>query len=232
MNTMIDIGKQISYWRDGSLEDWDVARELVGNKRIRHGMFFVHLAIEKILKAHVCRVTGELAPPIHNLVRLAEMAALDLTPDQRDLLAEINSFNIQARYPDTMGPAPGPEEAEASATDGRGFAMLAQTVVDAVRRFLEAAAAEGIEIEKALVFGSQARGTAHEWSDIDILLVSPQFDDMQTRELTSRVWRLAARIDSRIEPLLCGLRQWHTDDASAIIEIVRREGKEVLPEAA
>lgn len=71
---MVDIGKQIEHWRAGAGEDWEVARDLVERGKIRHGLFFAHLALEKTLKAHVCRTTNELAPPIHNLVRLAEGA--------------------------------------------------------------------------------------------------------------------------------------------------------------
>jgi uncharacterized protein len=41
------------------------------------------------------------------------------------------------------------------------------------------------------------------------------------------LWRLAARIDSRIEPVACGEKQWEEDDSSAIVEIARREGKRV-----
>lgn len=79
---MIDIDKQIAYWRDSADEDFAVARELVRWTRIRHGLFFAHLALEKALKAHVCRVTHDIAPRVHNLVRLAELAELDLQPAQ------------------------------------------------------------------------------------------------------------------------------------------------------
>ncbi len=51
----VDIEKQIAHWKRGALEDWEVAVELVDKDRYRHGLFFAHLALEKILKAHVCR---------------------------------------------------------------------------------------------------------------------------------------------------------------------------------
>lgn len=109
---MIDIDKHIAQWRTGSQEDWEVARSLVAQKRIRHGLFFAHLALEKMLKAHVCRTTNGLAPPIHNLLRLAEHAALGLEGVQRELLAEVNSFNIEGRYPELLLPQPTPKEAD------------------------------------------------------------------------------------------------------------------------
>ena len=109
---MIDIDKQIAFWRDRAEEDLAVARDLVRRNRVRHGLFFAHLALEKALKAHVCRVTQDIAPRLHNLVRLAELAELDLRPAQVDTLAEMNSFNIEGRYPDTLSAPPSQEEAE------------------------------------------------------------------------------------------------------------------------
>ena len=50
---MIDIGKQIAYWLNSAREDWDAAQELVRSGRVRHGLFFAHLALEKALKAQV-----------------------------------------------------------------------------------------------------------------------------------------------------------------------------------
>lgn len=101
---MFDIGKQLQHWRRGADEDWTVARELIGNGKIRHGLFLAHLTLEKTLKAHVCRATGEMAPRIHNLVRLAEMAGLKLSEGQIDLLADANGFNIEGGYPEMHMP--------------------------------------------------------------------------------------------------------------------------------
>jgi HEPN domain-containing protein len=67
---MVNIGKQIAYWRNGAEEDFPVGIKLVKEGSVRHGLFFIHLAFEKILKAHVCRKTGELSPRSHNIVRL------------------------------------------------------------------------------------------------------------------------------------------------------------------
>lgn len=85
-----------------ALEDWDVASDLLEKNRIRHGLFIAHLALEKALKALVCKATKDLAPRIHNLARLAELAQLNLRPEQLDILAEMNAFNIEGRYPDAL----------------------------------------------------------------------------------------------------------------------------------
>ena len=110
---MIDIDKQVRYWSDSSKEDWAVASELIERGRIRHGLFFAHLAVEKMLKSLVCRRTRDMSPPIHNLGRLAEIAGVALTLEQADLLAEMNAFNIEGRYPGLLAPPPAEAEVHA-----------------------------------------------------------------------------------------------------------------------
>jgi HEPN domain-containing protein len=96
---MVDISKQITYWQDGAKEDFEVARQLINSDRIRHGLFFAHLAIEKLLKAKFCQTTSKIAPRIHNLVRLAEMSDITTPGPILDILAEMNEFNLEGRYP-------------------------------------------------------------------------------------------------------------------------------------
>ncbi|HBA73703.1 MAG TPA: hypothetical protein DER40_06815 [Geobacter sp.] len=106
--------------------------------------------------------------------------------------------------------------------------MLEQSVLTSVKNYLAALSLRGITVERAVVFGSRARGRADEWSDIDLLIISPQFDDMKDRSIINLLWRVAARTDSRIEPIPCGSIQWLNDDSSAIIEIARREGEVLM----
>ncbi|MGA2091897.1 MAG: HEPN domain-containing protein [Sedimentisphaerales bacterium] len=103
---MVDIREHVAYWRDGAKDDWDAAKQLIDGGKIRQGMFFAHLALEKVLKAHVCKNSGTLAPKIHNLVRLAEIARLQLEPEAIEILAEMNEFNLEGRYPISFVPPP------------------------------------------------------------------------------------------------------------------------------
>jgi HEPN domain-containing protein len=109
---MIDIEKHIIYLRNGATEDWSVAIELINSGKGRHGLFFAHLSLEKIIKAHICRHTHDIAPRIHNLVKLAETAGLSLNQKQIDILAELNAFNIEGRYPDSLISPISPVEAQ------------------------------------------------------------------------------------------------------------------------
>ena len=52
---MIDVEKQISYWKSGAINDLISAKILIERNRLLHGLFFCHLVIEKIIKAHVVK---------------------------------------------------------------------------------------------------------------------------------------------------------------------------------
>lgn len=108
---MVDTEKQIDYWRQGSAEDWEVAVKLVRDGKSRHGLFFAHLAIEKALKALVCRQTRDVPPRIHNLTRLSELAGVEPDNQTVDLLADMNQFNLEGRYPESQMSPPSAQEA-------------------------------------------------------------------------------------------------------------------------
>lgn len=67
----INIEKQVEYWLNGANDDLEVAEILIEKRRFLHGLFFCHLVIEKALKAHVVKVTREIAPKSHNLIYLS-----------------------------------------------------------------------------------------------------------------------------------------------------------------
>jgi len=68
-------------------------------------------ALEKMLKALVCKNTGDLAPRIHNLNRLIDLTGVASSSVQTDILAEMNAFHIEGRYPETLTKPPTGEEA-------------------------------------------------------------------------------------------------------------------------
>ena len=97
---MVDVPKQIEYWRTSSDEDFAAVQSLLEKEHLRHSLFFAHPAIEKMLKAHVTRETRDVPPRIHNLVRLAKLAQLNLEPHQLEFLREFNLYQMEGRYPD------------------------------------------------------------------------------------------------------------------------------------
>jgi predicted nucleotidyltransferase len=108
--------------------------------------------------------------------------------------------------------------------------MVAPAVLRSVRTYLRRLQDQGIPVSLGVVFGSQAAGQADEWSDVDLLVVSPRFDGPIDRDDVNQLWRVAARTDSRIEPIPCGEKRWREDMGSPIIEIARAEGTPVQME--
>lgn len=90
----------IKYWIDAAGIDYEAMNNLFESKDYAWSLFIGHLVIEKLLKAMVVMSNEELAPKIHNLNKLAEIALLELSEDQKNLLDVVTSFNIEARYPD------------------------------------------------------------------------------------------------------------------------------------
>ncbi len=106
--------------------------------------------------------------------------------------------------------------------------MVNETIIEDVKRYLDALSKAGLLVSFGVIFGSYATGTASRFSDIDLLVVSPEFDGVISRDSVKKLWHIAARIDSRIEPIPCGKNQWQNDISNAIIEIARSEGQMVV----
>ena len=105
--------------------------------------------------------------------------------------------------------------------------MAEESIINIIKTYLNEIEEQGIKSPFAVLYGSYLTGTQNMWSDIDIIVVSESYDRSLTRADISTLWKVSARIDSRIEPIPCGLHQWKTDDSSAIIETARLMGKTI-----
>lgn len=76
-----------------------MAQILIEKRRYLHGLFFCHLVIEKALKAHVVKVTGQLAPKSHNLIYLSEKSNLTLDDTMLEFFGILMKYQLEGRYP-------------------------------------------------------------------------------------------------------------------------------------
>jgi len=95
----MDIKKQTEYWINSSEDDLESAGLLIKNNKILHGLFLCHLCIEKAIKAHVVRCTGNVPPKIHNLNFLIEKTDLTLSESQLSLCDTLMFYQLEGRYP-------------------------------------------------------------------------------------------------------------------------------------
>ncbi len=107
--------------------------------------------------------------------------------------------------------------------------MAEASIIKSVQKYLNYLKDNGFNVSFGILFGSHAHGTATELSDIDLIVVSPDFDKKIECRTLDKLWQLAGRTDSRIEPIPCGLERWRKDDFTPIIEIARKEGSMVQP---
>ena len=72
---------------------------LVEQKRILPGLFFCHLVIEKMLKAHVVKETRAHPPKTHNLTLLLSKTSLQFPLTDEAFLGVLMVYQLEGRYP-------------------------------------------------------------------------------------------------------------------------------------
>ena len=92
--------EQVEYWKETAERDYAAMLHLFENKDFQWSLFMGHLVIEKLLKAFYVKMKNAQPPLIHDLLRIAEKAGLELTNKQMDTLDTITTFNLRARYDD------------------------------------------------------------------------------------------------------------------------------------
>ncbi len=105
--------------------------------------------------------------------------------------------------------------------------MADQSIVDKVKQYVLLLRKNGVDVAKTYLYGSFVTGKMHKDSDIDVLIVSKQFDE-ENDQLAGKAWRLVSQIDSRIEPFVIGLNRFMTDDISPLLHSIRNEGEEII----
>lgn len=93
--------EHIKYWVTTAKNDWRAIQNMYKSRDYLHALFFAHLVLEKLCKAHWVKDNVSNTPPkIHNLITLADRTKLQLTEDDRAFFFEMNNFQLEGRYPD------------------------------------------------------------------------------------------------------------------------------------
>lgn len=94
-----------------------------------------------------------------------------------------------------------------------------------IQDYLQELRKHHIPVERVFLYGSAARGTQHEWSDIDLGIVSQPFAPDRIDEMV-RLQEIAWYSNPAISPI--PLRPEDLDDRfDTIAEAIRREGIEI-----
>jgi len=91
----------ILYWKTSAERDWTAVNSLFESGNLMQSLFFAHLVVEKLLKAHWVRDNHENFPPrTRSLDFLIGQTELLPAPSDMDTLRVLNSWNIEGRYQD------------------------------------------------------------------------------------------------------------------------------------
>lgn len=92
--------KAIDIWTIGAADALDTCDKLFESKKYHHALFFLQLALEKIIKALYISKLDDSPPYIHNLKQIVKLSKIDITILESRQLDEISKFNVSARYDD------------------------------------------------------------------------------------------------------------------------------------
>jgi predicted nucleotidyltransferase len=104
--------------------------------------------------------------------------------------------------------------------------MVEKEVIKKIEEFVKALKRDNINVAKVILYGSRASGKAHEYSDIDVAIVSPDFGKDRFEEGV-RLFKIACEIDSLIEPVPLSLESYEKDTWVPLIYEIRVNGIEL-----
>jgi HEPN domain-containing protein len=95
--------QHIDYWINTAEDDWITVEILFSTKRYTHCLFWAHLVLEKLAKAHWVKCHEESVPPkVHNIVWLLEESEVAVSTEDMIFLEVFNRFQLSTRYPDYL----------------------------------------------------------------------------------------------------------------------------------
>lgn len=104
--------------------------------------------------------------------------------------------------------------------------MVDPEIVAIIRQYLAVLPEYGVHGKRAVLFGSFARGDEGQESDIDLLVIAPEFDERRDIDFVKQLWRARVRSDQRIEPVPCGEREWESGVSDRpVVDIARTAGE-------
>ena len=93
--------EHIAYWVETANKDWEAIQSMYKAKTYLYALFFAHLVLEKLCKAHWVKDNeGNFPPKIHNLIVLIENTKFAITDEDKDFFRAMNQFQLEGRYPD------------------------------------------------------------------------------------------------------------------------------------
>lgn len=101
--------------------------------------------------------------------------------------------------------------------------MDQNAVTAAIRQFQTALNTQNIHIDTLILYGSQANGTAHKDSDIDLIVVAHDFAQMDYWQRIDVLSQAIRQTSSRIEPVAFSTAEWQ--QSHSLLKELAKDGR-------
>lgn len=104
--------------------------------------------------------------------------------------------------------------------------MVDEQIIEIIKEYIVRLKEEGITVTKAILYGSHVSGNARPDSDIDLIIVSPQFENGNDKFI-GRLWKATKYSNYKIEPIAIGVTKFNVTENSPIISLAKKYGLEI-----
>jgi predicted nucleotidyltransferase len=87
----------------------------------------------------------------------------------------------------------------------------------------------GIQVEAVVLYGSYAHGAPHEGSDIDLAVISPDFEGVPLSKRQDMIARLSVHRYPNLAPIGYPSNEYHNPGRHSFLREVLRTGRVVYP---
>jgi predicted nucleotidyltransferase len=105
--------------------------------------------------------------------------------------------------------------------------MVKKKIKQIIKKYLSEVEKSGLNISKVFLYGSHVYGTPNDKSDIDLLIVSPQFDGENKDEFVAKLWLATESVDFIIEPIGVGEKFFNSNQFSPLLDLIKLKGLEI-----
>ena len=89
-------------WVEQARYDLETAKAMLAAGRYLYVLFCCQQSVEKAIKGVIALRSGEMPPRLHNLMRLAEKAGLEVGESTAERLRALTAYYVQTRYPEEI----------------------------------------------------------------------------------------------------------------------------------
>ena len=115
-----DADKYTAFLWKRAVDDLEAAELIIEEREsFGFGLFFVHGSLQKMIAANICRQTHSMPPWRYDLTKLARIANISLTKEQKDFCKIMNFYHKEGLYL-------GLEYPEPSKVDARNYVLRAK----------------------------------------------------------------------------------------------------------